>query len=236
MSFVSGVNGCRCGWLIIAKDTHTSREYLTITTTFADVVNLPHEPTLVCIDIPIGLLDTAVPGGRDADQVARRLLGRKASSVFPPPVRNALFGGTYAQVNKRNRDSSDHHLGISKQAFALFPKLREVDALMSARLQEKIFEIHPELCFFEMNGESPVLENKKTTVGQRKRMQLLKKVGFLQVEERCRAASKPYVAVDDILDAYAACWTAQRILNGNAIRIPGTPPFDGKGLRMEMWS
>ncbi|MDP2887110.1 MAG: DUF429 domain-containing protein [Ignavibacteria bacterium] len=235
MSFVAGVNGCRCGWLIVTKHLKTHREYLTVATSFADVINLPHEPSVICVDIPIGLLDAAVPGGREGDQLARRLLGSKASSVFPPPVRSALFGTNYSQANKRNRASSSHQLGISKQAFALFPKLREVDALMSARLQELIFEVHPELCFLEMNGGNPVKQKKKTPEGQHQRIRLLNDAGFLQVDDRIKSAMKPYVAVDDILDAYAACWTAERIAAGKAIRIPETPPFDAKGLRMEMW-
>ncbi|MGA2330110.1 MAG: DUF429 domain-containing protein [Bryobacteraceae bacterium] len=235
MSLVSGVNGCRCGWLIVTKHLKTRREYLTVATSFADVINLPHEPSVICVDIPIGLLDAAVPGGREVDQLARKLLGPKASSVFPPPVRNALFGINYAQANKRNRDSSPHRLGISKQAFSLFPKLREVDTLMSPRLQDKVFEVHPELVFFEMNENAPVKESKKTAEGKTRRIQLLKKAGFLQLEERIRSAARPYVAVDDILDAYAACWTAERIAAGKAIRIPQTPPLDAKGLRMEMW-
>lgn len=235
MSFVAGVNGCRCGWLIVTRYLKTHRDYLTVATTFADVINVPHEPSVICIDIPLGLLDAAVPGGRECDRAARALLKTKPSSVFPPPVRSALFSSNYAQANKLNRTSSAHGLGLSKQAFALFPKLREVDAQMSARLQERVFEVHPELCFFEMNGRNPVKSKKRSLEGQRQRTKLLKQAGFLQVDERLRSAVKPFVGVDDILDAYAACWTAERILAGSAIRIPDTPPFDSKGLRMEMW-
>ncbi len=43
------------------------------------------------------------------------------------------------------------------------------------------------------------------------------------------------VAEDDILDACVACWTAARIFEGQGIRIPADPPYDGRGLRMEMW-
>ena len=45
---------------------------------------------------------------------------------------------------------------------------------------------------------------------------------------------KSIVAADDILDAHAACWTAERILKGEAEQIPPTPEVDAKGLRMEM--
>jgi predicted RNase H-like nuclease len=43
------------------------------------------------------------------------------------------------------------------------------------------------------------------------------------------------VGSDDVLDAYAAAWTALRITENAAKRIPPRPPIDAKDLRMEMW-
>jgi len=43
------------------------------------------------------------------------------------------------------------------------------------------------------------------------------------------------VGHDDINDAFAALWTAERILAGTASVIPDQPPVDAAGLRMEMW-
>ena len=37
---------------------------------------------------------------------------------------------------------------------------------------------------------------------------------------------------DDVLDAAAACWTALRILNGEADFIPKIPEFDSQGIQM----
>ena len=42
------------------------------------------------------------------------------------------------------------------------------------------------------------------------------------------------VADDDLLDAFAALWTAERILNGTSQTVPRVPPEDRFGLRMEM--
>jgi predicted RNase H-like nuclease len=39
---------------------------------------------------------------------------------------------------------------------------------------------------------------------------------------------------DDIVDAFVALWTAERIGCGAAISIPERPPLDSYGLRMEM--
>jgi predicted RNase H-like nuclease len=42
------------------------------------------------------------------------------------------------------------------------------------------------------------------------------------------------VARDDIIDALAALWTAERIARGEARMLPPQPPVDEMGLRMEM--
>jgi predicted RNase H-like nuclease len=42
------------------------------------------------------------------------------------------------------------------------------------------------------------------------------------------------VADDDLLDAFAALWTAERISNGTARTVPAAPLEDRFGLRMEM--
>ncbi len=42
------------------------------------------------------------------------------------------------------------------------------------------------------------------------------------------------VAVDDILDAFIALWTAKRIFNNSANTIPENPPSDRYGLHMEI--
>jgi predicted RNase H-like nuclease len=41
-------------------------------------------------------------------------------------------------------------------------------------------------------------------------------------------------ANDDLLDAFAACWSAERVLAGRARTLPAMPPMDEHGLRMEI--
>ena len=45
------------------------------------------ELTLIVIDVPIGLLDV---GSRRCDVIARKLVGRRRSSVYPAPIRKML--------------------------------------------------------------------------------------------------------------------------------------------------
>ena len=40
--------------------------------------------------------------------------------------------------------------------------------------------------------------------------------------------------MDDALDAIVAAWTAGQAVIGKAKTLPGKPPLDSKGLKMEM--
>lgn len=190
---------------------------------------------IVAVDIPVGLPNRAVPGGRECDRQARKLLGPRASSVFPPPVYRAMACEEYGAAVAANRASSEHGLGISKQCFALFPRLRDVHDHMTPELQERIHEVHPELCFYGMNGCKPLEHPKKKPEGLNQRLSLLRSAGVKFPEQHLNQFSKHAAAPDDVLDAMAAAWTACRIAQNKALQIPTTPETDARGLRMEMW-
>ncbi|MDP9152416.1 MAG: DUF429 domain-containing protein, partial [Myxococcota bacterium] len=116
------------------------------------------------------------------------------------------------------------------QAFGILRKLKEVDDAMTPALQGHVFEVHPELSFLAMSGH-PAGHGKKRAAGRTERLALLAAGGFSGVVARVAGA-----APDDVLDAVAACWTAERLHAGAALRLPsGPPPVDGRGLRMEIW-
>ena len=48
------------------------------------------------------------------------------------------------------------------------------------------------------------------------------------------AYPRKVLSSDDILDAFAGLWTAERIYKGEAKTLPENPPVDPMGLRMEM--
>jgi predicted RNase H-like nuclease len=50
-----------------------------------------------------------------------------------------------------------------------------------------------------------------------------------------KAFKRAQVALDDLLDAYALAWTAWRIAQTRACRVPPRPEHDSRGLRMEIW-
>lgn len=236
MAIIAGVDGCKTGWCVVQRDTESRRLSRYIAPDFLAVLDKTRGASIVAVDIPIGLLDAAVPGGRACDIAARKLLGpKRGSSVFPPPVRATLDCRTYHQASKANQDSSLAGIRISQQCFAILPKIREVDRAMTPELQRKIREIHPELCFFALNGGNAITQPKRTANGMDVRLVLLQKHGFGSLSSEAVKPKCPGVETDDILDACAACWTAERICLGAAVCIPPLPARDTRGLRMEMW-
>lgn len=235
-TIVAGVDGCKAGWFAVLWNVDANTFTCRVAPDFWAVQTFAATAQVIAVDIPIGLLDHAVPGGRKCDNLVRKLLSpKRASSVFSPPVRAVLECTTYEDALKANRDSSDHALGLSRQCFGIMPKIREMDRFMTPKLQQTVFEIHPELCFFGMNNGQAMSLGKRTTEGLAARMDLLVQNGVDTIVTQALRSRIPGAAQDDILDACAACWTARRIALGVATPIPPFPPLDARGLRMEMW-
>ena len=80
-------------------------------------------------------------------------------------------------------------------------------------------EVHPEVSFRAMNGSRPLNYRKRLAAGALKRADLLRKEG-IDLAESADTASAP---LDDVLDAAAAAWSADRIFRGIAASLPATP-------------
>ena len=178
------------------------------------------------IDIPIGL---PADGSRKCDLEARRLLGPRRSSVFPAPVRAVLGTSTYAEACGVSQDISGKRL--SKQLYNILGKIREVDALQSPSLQQRLFEACPELSFAVMSRGVPMRNNKRTAEGRAERVAALRKSGLGDVT-RIVDAPTAGATRDDVLDALALAWTARRYAAGSCLRLGGE--VDETGLRMEV--
>jgi predicted RNase H-like nuclease len=134
--------------------------------------------------------------------------------VFSPPVRAALrFKNDYQKALLENRRSSSHNVGISKQAHALFQKISEANALPKEQLEATVYEVHPEVCFFQMNSCKPLKYSKKAKgqAGIKERQSILEKTAFRRVAFEILKDRPIGVSKNDALDAVAACWTALRI-------------------------
>ncbi len=239
--FIAGVDGCPAGWIaVIHPQGHPEDAQLQLFERFEDL--LGYQPTLetIAIDIPIGLPEIATTGGRTADRLARANLGERQSAVFAVPSRAAIACEDYVEACAVALKTSEPARKVSKQTFYLFPKIREVDNLLSPSLQSRVFECHPEVAFWALNGEAPLAFAKKVKSrpnepGLAYRRQLLEKVGYTSNLLNNNPFPKRKVGSDDVLDACVAAWSAGRIANGQAHCFPPEPEYDGRGLRMEIW-
>jgi predicted RNase H-like nuclease len=212
---VAGVDGCRGGWVVV----HDGAAF--VRSGFAAVLAALPPDTVVAVDIPIGLADRHEPGGRDVDRAARVHLGAKRSSVFSSPPRCVLGARTLAEARRRGGR-------LTLQTLNLLPRIEDVDGVITPPLQTRVFEVHPELSFAAMDAGTPVLAPKRTQAGSRRRRELLARSG---VEVPARP---PGASTDDLLDACALAWSARRVVDGVASRIPDAPRCDDRGLRMEL--
>jgi predicted RNase H-like nuclease len=227
---IAGVDGCRAGWLCVEEcegrlDGHIFRS-------FAELLAAMPGASVIAVDIPIGLPEQ---GKRDCDTAARRALSpTRTSSVFPTPVQGVLHEERYAVACQKHRDIDGR--GLSRQAFSILPKIREVNLLLQPNpgLQQRVREIHPEVCFAFWNWGVPMPHRKSSPVGQAERERLIDAEWPAQREVILDRLQGRY-EIDDLNDAFAALWTAKRIASGTA-RVFGDQSIDKYGLRMEMWA
>ena len=231
--WVAGIDGCQQGWLMVLLDvTGQKPPMLQPLLSIWDSFNLSQQPQKIAVDMPIGLLSVAGPGGRTCERAVRKILGPRRSSVFSAPCRAAIVKSTYQAASTANATSSDNAPKISKQSFGLFPKIREIDLRITPQLQQQLFETHPELAFTVLRNGIPCEHSKKTDLGREERQSALRSIGF--AEEFLKQALPINVAAsrDDLLDACACAWVAQRALLGAAKSYPAKPDKDERGLEM----
>lgn len=231
MTPVAGVDGCPAGWIVVRWAEQLTHH---LCHSFAEVLAL--EASVIAVDMPIGFPQMS---GRAVERLVRAKLAKRQSSVFAVPSRAAVMCADYRQSCAVNLRNSDPPKQVSKQIFNIFPKMREIDALMAPELQSRVFEVHPELAFWAMNGQRPLHLAKKVKSrpdgpGLELRRGLLRQAGFPLDHLPSSVYRNGEVGADDLLDACAAAWSARRILDGAAMRFPDEPPRDARGLRMEI--
>ncbi len=240
-AWVAGVDGCAAGWLVVLRPQHDPvRAEARLLATFADVLALPERPDIIAVDIPIGLPARIAGGGRSADRDVRAKLGRRQSAVFAIPARAAVMETDYRAACATAIAHSEPPRMVSKQAFFLFPKIREVDGVMTPVLQDRVVECHPELAFWALNGERALEEPKKVKSrpyepGLALRRGLLAAAGYDPAWLAAKHFKFSDAGPDDLLDAAANAWSAARIAAGGGRRFPPDPARDARGLRMEIW-
>ena len=208
---------------------------------FADVLAAPEAPAIVAVDMPIGLPDRIGPDGRGPERAIRPLLGARQSSVFSVPPRAAIFAADFGAACAAALAASDPPRKVSKQLFMIAPKIREVDGVLRAdpALAPRVYEVHPELAFWRLNGERALTEPKKVR-GVCYEPGLALRRGLLiaaSLPAATVAAGPPKgAAADDLLDALACAAIARRIHAGAARPFPDPPGRDAFGLPVAIWA
>lgn len=235
----AGVDGCRGGWIVAlwADD----KAEIVFCGSFRDVLGAAAEASNIAVDMPIGFPERIGEAGRGCDRAARAVLGERQSSLFAVPARAAVMEADYSDACAAAVAHSDPPKKVSKQCFNLFPKMRELDALMTPALQARVVESHPEVAFWTMNGERPLdlpkrVKSQPFAEGLALRRRLLAGAGFPVASLDAAKFPRAVAGVDDLIDAAACAVVARRVARGEAIRFPDAPSTDGRGLRMEIWA
>lgn len=236
---LAGIDGCPAGWIacLVAQDGPIVPE-IRLVPRLADLLDGPDAPAIAAIDMPIGLPDFIGPTGRGPERLVRPMLGERQSSVFSIPARAAIFAGEglddregYAAACAAALAASDPPKKVSKQAFFLFPKIREIDRLMTPERAARIVEAHPEVAFAVLNGAAMSLPKKVKSrpnpPGLDERRALLARLGF-----PADALVRPprSAGEDDLIDACVLALVARRVARGEAVSFPDPPLVDPRGL------
>jgi predicted RNase H-like nuclease len=239
--WLAGIDGCPVGWIVAFARADLSEVRVRLMPRFTDVPAAPEAPAVIAIDIPVGLPERAGYGGRTAENAVRPLLGARQSSVFSVPSRAAIAAHDYRDACRIALATSEPPRKVSKQLFMLSPKIREIDAALraDATLSERVFEVHPELAFWRLNGDVALSEPKKVKSrpyepGLALRRRLLIKAGLPAAA--VDAAPPKGAGLDDLIDALACVAIAQRIFNAVAQPFPNPPERDAFGLTMAIWA
>ena len=121
-----GVDGCRGGWIacILDHGEFRTERYDSVEL----LVKQYPEFDAFLIDMAIGL-----PSSADQlrpDDLARKELRPRTSSVFPIPCRQAVYAETEEEQKKENYQILGKSL--AKQSIAIIPKIRELDEFLNS--------------------------------------------------------------------------------------------------------
>ncbi|MES9815809.1 MAG: DUF429 domain-containing protein [Candidatus Thiodiazotropha sp.] len=229
---VVGIDGCRRGWFFVQL-LGSSRFRLGVVEHLQTLRNTITASDITLIDIPIGLKSLGEEE-RKCDREARRILGPRASSVFPVPCRQALDCKSYQEGSTVNHSVTGRKL--SRQSWGIVAKIAEADRLIRELPEPgKLREMHPEVCFCTLNNGRPMAHNKKGPPGQTERFALLKRyLPHIQtiVDEARHGWRKRDLADDDILDALVGAVSASYA--ERLVSLPTMTEKDQLGLIMEI--
>ncbi|MCH5184543.1 MAG: DUF429 domain-containing protein [Oscillospiraceae bacterium] len=225
-----GADGCKGGWIaaIIDNGKLKTERFSSV----GEIVSGYPEFDGFLIDMPIGLpsnINHVRP-----DSLARKATAPRTSTIFPTPCRASVYSDTESGQIENNKICLGK--GLSKQAMAIIPKIREIDTFLCEHEEYKnrIAESHPEVCFARLNG-AVVMSKKSDNEGIAERVNILKRYVPELSETDIKQKSKELRCnADDIADAICLAITARLYASGKTESIPENPDTDDCGLKMQM--
>jgi predicted RNase H-like nuclease len=219
---LAGVEPCPGGWLVVTGKLQGITLFPEPPQVLGKLIEvLDYRPSfeVIAIHAPIGLPGERAPGGRACDREARRLLGRRRGTAIISPPPRSLLGDLEVD-------------GLSAVARVLLPRIQEAHREIASYHQRLVYEVHPELGFYELNGGRPLRYGKRTTMGRDERLALLS--DRIPGIERVLEFRPDTISLPSLLDACINLWTARRIAARAVTRLPEVPEWNQDGLRMEL--
>lgn len=203
---MAGVDGAAGRWVIATVEgSHVS---LSVRARARDVLAATSACAAVGVDVPLFVPETGV---RESESLVRAFLGSARSSLFPTPVREAVYADSWEEACVRSRKRTGK--AISKQSWYLTAYVREWAE--AAADPDRVVEVHPESSFRALAPDA-LFTSKKRARGVAQRMTALSAfVDLPQLVDEI-AALEDGPAMDDALDAVAAAWSARRWVTGEA--------------------
>lgn len=233
---VVGIDGCKFGWVAVQLELNGNFSISKHAHFFEIIERYPHASRYL-VDMVIGLGEKEIP--RAVENLARqRLKPNRTSSVFTVPCRDAVYAKSYDEAKLINLKQFDKSISI--QAWNIVPKIKEVDSFLqkNKKLQSKIWEAHPEICFAALNQGLPMHFKKSTIDGEEERISILQKK-YKRAKEIYQNGLQNFlrkdVKKDDLLDAL--CLAVNALLGeqeGYDFIFSKKNKKDSKGLEMKM--
>lgn len=227
-----GIDGCKGKWVAvcISEDGFEVEKFNNI----RDICERYSQADRILIDIPIGLAESKEDLRPDA--LVKKELGRKGSSIFQVPCRQAV----YQETKEAAREKNIAVLGksLSEQTLAITKAIRQADEFLTNHPQWKnrLLESHPEFCFAKLNNNTPIFENKMTEEGKQRRLAVLQK-HYPEAENVINKylADVPYrKKTDDVIDALCLAVIGRLTIEGSLKSVPEQPMKDARGLYMQI--
>lgn len=224
-----GADGCKDGWIVAVLDGDLRLERFQ---SIGKIIEEYPKFSAFLIDMVIGLRDSLEQ--IRPDDMARKELKPRGSTLFPVPSRSAVYQDTYDEQKKANIGTLGKSL--SKQSSAIISKIREMDEFISAHpeYRNKIDESHPELTFARLNG-SVLLTKKKDPEGIDERIRIIKRfLPGIKIPDLYVKAKEFKCNADDLADAIGLAVVARLKTQGMCETIPENPEMDSNGLYMRL--